>query len=759
MFLYRLLTGTDTEPESDNEPAPNDDPNLFGYESEDSEWHKENEPAFDSPLYEGADCTLNTVLFAVLTFSIAHRISASCLQDLLTLLTEVLPKNNKLNGSVYLFFKYFDKFKTEGTRFYYCHVCSLELVSKDSICDNCGPGNKVNYFIHVSIIEQLKKLFKVPNFFSSLSYSKNREQTENYQDIYDGRLYKNVNFNCENRLTFLWNTDGFSLFKSSSFEIWPFFLSVNELPPFMRFKNEFIVMGGLWFGHGKPDPNLFLKPLLDEIKVLMKGCLFEVFGFVEPILFKAGILGGTCDSPAKSTFLRLKNFNGLYGCPKCLTRGEKSIESGKVFVYRFEANLNLRTPQNYLSQLEQLRDLRVNRKVKAVRGIKGPSILNNLLIGPLITSTSIDIMHCLFLGTVKSLMKLWFDVKYKEKDFNVSEKKDVVSSYLANVRPPHCVQRAPQSLDKIKFWKASEFMAFFFYYSLPVLNLVLYQLHFNHFKLLFLGVSLLCQNSVSENDIIKSQSLLDSFVEQYQVLYGLRHMSFNLHLIRHLPEIVRDFGPLWTTSCFMFENLNGILKSLVHGTQYAGLQVQNNFEIFSQLSTLVDNLQPGRLRDFCMKMMSPNARLHISERIDHDTCIVGTMKSSGNTVSFSRLKVKSCLYVCRSERETKRNSSFVSYKLDGTVYRGILSGFEKTPNCQCVNDCTCPKYVAMVKRLVSEIAFRTVWPVHDIFSTHSYNETGTVDRIPISDIIGLCVEVSIEENHYTIDFINENYFQ
>ena len=103
------------------------------------------------------------------------------------------------------------------------------------------------------------------------------------------------------------------------------------------------------------------------------------------------------------------------------------------------------------------------------------------------------------------------------------------------------------------------------------MSVVIEQVYFNHFKLLYLGISLLCQNSVSAADIALSQTLLDEYVKQYEQLYGLRHMSFNVHLLRHLPKVVEELGPLWITTCFMFEDLNGSLKHLVHGTQYAAL--------------------------------------------------------------------------------------------------------------------------------------------------------------------------------------------
>ncbi|KAE8739815.1 hypothetical protein FOCC_FOCC014683, partial [Frankliniella occidentalis] len=378
------------------------------------------------------------------------------------------------------------------------------------------------------------------------------------------------------------------MFKSSSFEIWPVFLSINELPPWLRFKKEYILLGGLWFGRGKPDSNLFLKPLFDELNLLKNGVLFNVAGFVNQILYKAGLLAGTCDAPAKACFLVLTNFNGLFGCPKCLSRGEKSERTGNVFCHLFQENLTLRTEANYLNQLDSLRGLRGNNpNHKAVMGIRGPTILKNMLISSLIRSTSLDVMHCVFLGTMKTLMTLWFTDSWKNEVYSLFERRDVVSHLLSSIKPPHCFERVPQSLD-----------------------------------------NLLRKSSVSDEDITLAQSLLDTFVKHFGRHYGKRRMAFNLHTIRHLPSVVRELGPLWTTSCFSFENLNGSLKYLVHGTQHAGLQIQNNFELLTQLPNHLNNLAPFSLKEFSLEMLSPHARLRVTERIESGICIVGSIRQN-----------------------------------------------------------------------------------------------------------------------------------
>ena len=50
-------------------------------------------------------------------------------------------------------------------------------------------------------------------------------------------------------------------------------------------------------------------------------------------------------------------------------------------------------------------------------------------------------------------------------------------------------------------------------------------------------------------------------------------MTMKVHMLRHIPMCVRNFGPLWVFSCFAYESSNGFLKTMVHGTRYIADQV------------------------------------------------------------------------------------------------------------------------------------------------------------------------------------------
>lgn len=72
-------------------------------------------------------------------------------------------------------------------------------------------------------------------------------------DICDGALYKTLlesedgdAFKRKEAMTFLLNTDGASLCKSSKLTLWPVYLVINELPINIRFSPENVILAGIY---------------------------------------------------------------------------------------------------------------------------------------------------------------------------------------------------------------------------------------------------------------------------------------------------------------------------------------------------------------------------------------------------------------------------------------------------------------------------------------------------------------------------------
>lgn len=675
----------------------------------------------------------------------------------------LLPVNHKFVTSLYSFHKYFELIKTPLNLIYYCTICTQSLTAKDSICDKCKTETKVGYYIHVPLIDQIRCLYARPGFVDLLSYRHRRTKKvpENIEDIYDGSLYKSISGLLTSLLdiTFTWNADGISLYKSSSYQIWPMYFSINELPPELRHKEENLILGGLAFGYEKPHVNILLQPIHEELKCLREGVEVLVHGKEVPDKVKCFVLGGTADAPAKATFMRMTQFNGHNGCHCCYAKGEKSERTGNVFVYPFEENLTPRSKEAYCEDLKTLSN-----------GIKGPTYLFWMVWPFFMLSTAIDVMHCIYLGLCRQLFTLWCSPEYLKLVFGKNAEKkpllEVLSKIFCNFRAPHYLDRPPRSLKHVNYFKASEFRTWLYSTALPVFEKYMQEPYLGNFKKLVCGVALLNQESVSNSDIELARKILTSFVRQFQELYGLRNMSFNCHCVLHLADTVLMFGPLWVSSCFPFENINGLLARLVHGTRYAGCQIQSNLGILRKIPSMINSLQNNAVRMYCATVMSYRKKLSVSLQLATKTFVIGKIIQdyTFNNIQyldilriefpnsklnfFFRLKKDGFLYVAEEYVRGIRDSSNVVCKLStGEKILGSIKIFVRITDCQCVSGvCDHPSWCyALVQRYVFYYPFKVENPPATIFSIVRCTSVADYSVVEISNLNGVCFKMCTDK--------------
>ena len=74
--------------------------------------------------------------------------------------------------------------------------------------------------------------------------------------------------------------------------------------------------------------------------------------------------------------------------------------------------------------------------------------------------------------------------------------------------------------------------------------------------LLVEAIYLLLKNVIYPAELLKAELLIQHYCFKLQHYYGERYISANVHHLLHLPQVVRDFGPLYSYSCFAYEGLN-----------------------------------------------------------------------------------------------------------------------------------------------------------------------------------------------------------
>ncbi|CAB4019393.1 Hypothetical predicted protein [Paramuricea clavata] len=289
----------------------------------------------------------------------------------------------------------------------------------------------------------------------------------------------------------------------------------------------------------------FLKPFTEELEKLSNVGMRWVRGGVT-VCSRVFACICSCDSVARCVLQNILQFNGLYGCSWCENPGE-SIEKGRGHcrVYPEEA---------------QQPDLRTHEQLKK----------NGRLA----------------FRVTRQLVHLWFDSNNHNEPWYLGKHIPVIDSRLKRVMPPQEVTRVPRSITQRAFWKGSEWHWWLPLYSPVVLRGLLPQRYFKHLLVLVQGFYLLTKSSISSADLDKAAHCLSQFTQKFQLLYGKKHMTYNVHQLTHLVQAVIDWGPLPCYSSYIFEGFNMVLLSLFHGTQAVPHQIANSFLMYKELSII-----------------------------------------------------------------------------------------------------------------------------------------------------------------------------
>ncbi|XP_053391217.1 uncharacterized protein LOC128554033 [Mercenaria mercenaria] len=571
-------------------------------------------------IYHGHHMTVHASMVMILMFTLCHNVSGTQLADLLTLISAHCLYPHPGIRSLYMFKQYFASMKSPLKKHFYCAKCHASIEEHTQECQVCHcdltAAKAKQYFIEIPVETQLKNLLEKKDIPDMLQHRfKRQKKNENgIEDIYDGSIYKKLStkegplsksfpFN----VTFTWNTDGVPVFKSSRFSIWPMYLIVNELPYKIRMKKENMILTGLWFGEEKPIMNMFTRPLITSLRNLEEG--IEVTVKNQKHISKAFLVCGTADLPAKSLVLNCNQFNGKYSCMRCMHPGEtyKTDKGGSVRIFPHDVSKPAFRERQDEQCLEDAIKATANRSV--INGIKGPSFLMPSKHYSYVFSSGIDYMHGVLLGITKLLITLWISPSYSKEKFSVSGAVDLIDERLIKIKPPNFITRIPRTLSNhFKYWKASELRSWLCFYSLPIMFDILSKDYILHHACLVEAIVLLCSDSILEADIVRSQTLLSYFVYMFPRLYGERYLTLNMHSLLHLPGCVKDLGPLWVYSCFPFEDVNGDLLNLFHGTQNIELQILSGVNVLQNFSKMTETILSADALDFILKLQNKQVR-------------------------------------------------------------------------------------------------------------------------------------------------------
>lgn len=344
---------------------------------------------------------------------------------------------------------------------------------------------------------------------------------------------------------------------------------------------------------------------------------------------------------------------------------------------------------------------------------------------------------------------------------------DIVNSGLKALQPPKSVHRMLRSICEIVYWKASEIKLWFFYCSLPILQGIMRPDYYDHYILLVTGVAILSSDRITDHMIDVARDLLNRYVREFEILYGPQFCSINLHHLLHLPDTMRQLGPLFAHTCYEYEDLNGQMLKLVHGTTHIDTQISKSHQQFNSMIKLIEPLEAGKIRDFCLQKKK---QVKILERVSINAHSVGTYKplleipeivenllhdynGEHNSVwQYLRLLKTGKLYVSEMyTRALQTTSSVIMYCEHDQLKFGKIQYFIKVMNCDCMQaicECHYESHYAIIQEIISDNVLNGHGDQH-MCSTEAFLRevhcTNLLKAVSIIDLITVCFYMTVAE--------------
>ncbi|XP_023315519.1 uncharacterized protein LOC111693857 [Trichogramma pretiosum] len=697
------------------------------------------------------------ILAAVLQYSLTYNLAQSAIADLLKMLNCFLG-NISLPDTRYLINKLFNDTSIMNyhgvcptcekylglfqwsDKFIYCDTCEVKINFKESTYNS--------YFVILNVDKEIVNLIQEnKNYYLNIVKLRQEKQigVNEISDFYDGVMYEKLTetlssqdeeFSNFDYVTTVMNSDGSPIFESSNYSIWPIQFIINELPYDVRTAHPFVC--GLWFGKGKPNMNIFLKPFVDYMNRLANDGVSCIIDNVER---QIKIYTQCCcvDSAARPQMQGFIQYNGYFGCGWCLHPGVyvASKKKGCVKYPWLEEEIPGR---NMLQTVDWMEQSLYSKK--PIFGVKRPSCLINMKHLDIINGFVPDSMHCLNLGIAAQFFNYWF--KEKNKPYSLThEEIEKIDEVLIKIKVPNQIRRLSRSINDLTKWKSREWENWLLYYSLPIL-LMFPRLreYAQHWMLLVHASYLLLQKNITYSEIETAENLLIDFVQNIENIYPKAAMTYNVHQLLHLVSSVANWGPLWAHSGYTFENGNeqlvkkiqaakGVIPQICRALSMAQSNLVLKKHIFSKpysrVSDYITHLQK-KTSKLTYKFL--NAR-YFGRNYKVATKWIQELNISNESRIYRKMVKDRCLFnSSKINRQRSDNSYAITH--DGTFIQ-ILDFIVDPIN-------------RLEFTLVRMINIENIYPDREASIKKITEISENIFAIKTADIAKVCVFISIDKN-------------
>ena len=267
-----------------------------------------------------------------------------------------------------------------------------------------------------SLKEFITDLVKNPEFKTKANWHllQGQKSASEFHDIYDGEVWKaefGEFFADPNSLGIIINIDWFTPYKYvSTYSIGVIYGVVANLSRHDRYRTPNTFLLGVIPNMEKEPSSLnsFLDVLVDELIEGYEGWPIIVQGDTVPTLFKVALVQICSDLPAARKACGFLSHSATFGCSRCKKKfvGEFGHHDYSGSDSSHDMRTNSETRQHMLEVRRTTRNVTARRLIESSLGVRYSVFIRLPYYLP-VTFCVIDVMHNLYQGTSKLLLKLW----------------------------------------------------------------------------------------------------------------------------------------------------------------------------------------------------------------------------------------------------------------------------------------------------------------------------------------------------------------
>ena len=636
---------------------------------------------------------------------------------------------------------------------FYCDQCSKreellhssvkkKIKGQSKVCSKCKKEHFIvlsnpHYFLTNDLKYQLRLLFDDKDIASivaqELSTDSNETSDSVLRDMSDSELHKlAVQFDKET-FTYTISTDGAPLFKMSKRSFWPLQILLNFLPPQIRFKIILIVGIMIVRHETKPDlMNLFINEFMKQARCLLSdGLKIKLPGHDEEIILKFAPVCVVADSVARPILQNRLQYNGYSGCSYCYHNGQHVYKAGMKYPF-LENESKLRTHSSHMEDVANVKSL----GCPTVRGVKGESAFCSKPNVDMVWGFPLDYVHNSILGVTEQMWAEW------DKNVLSPEQRREIDELILLIHTPRDLHRVPQKISTKSIWKATHWKSWLIFYSLPILSKFLPKDMLEHYALFVNSIYALLQMEITEEQLRKCEEDFMIFVANFQMLYGIEKMTFNVHILLHAVHSVRMSGPLWGTSAFPFEHNIHSLKDTVNGPKSVEQQMSANSLI--RLSYQCQPRNPNRskiVNTFCENLFSRKTATKCALKFENVTFFGQSPKNKfQEEQEFTRCLLNNQVYSSNKYLKSKKFNDTIIQLQNGKIAQ--LTGLKIIPNVKCWVEL---KELILQPFFVGDVKVHHIWKVI---------ENVELSPITLSEIKSKIVGLDFKQNQYVCTMPN-----